>query len=419
MVVGPSSGEGFDEYWRLRAGEIVSSLRRAGAEVFFLGTEAEATPESPAARSAVAFEPDVVVATTFNHYLVSVAGDGVVTRLRKPAIQLWDDPLGALALWSLIQRAGELGSLGPVQRGNALERFRAIMNTVPMHHLAWDTGHIETVCELELAHRSSVTWYPMVSYRPFIEQGLVETTQDVDVSFCGNVWSAAVEGASFSNDDFFSALTAAVCRRKVKAPAFSAWPILSEAIDEIKATERAARGLTMSDTPFWDYYLYAVWLAMNTNVRLRLLTNIPREVSIFGVFADPASTSRLESLPNLRYAGHATPFVGLPQIYGRTKVNICISNALIYAGVPSKLIECLASGGFALVDAKVDLVRLFGNDIEKIFFRDADDLNAKIEYYLARPAERREIVEGLRATIDDQCNIDNLASLILQVASTL
>lgn len=419
LVVGPSSGEGFAEYWRLRAGEIVSSLHRAGADVFFLGTEAEARPESPAARSAVAFQPDVVVAATFNHYLVCIAGDGVVTRLRKPAIQLWDDPFGALALWSLIQRGGELGSLGPVHRDNELERFQAIMNAVPMHHLAWDTGHIESMCGLELARRSCVTWYPMVSYRPFIEQGQVEATQDVDVSFCGNVWTAAVEAGSFSNDDFFSDLTAAVCRRKAEMPALSAWEILREAIDRIEETERRARGLTRSQTPFWDYYLHAVWLAMNTHVRLQLLTNIPREVAIYGVFADPASIARLESLPNLRYAGDAAPFAALPQTYARTKVNICISNALIYAGVPSKLIECVASGGFALVDAKADLVRLFGKDIEKIFFRDADDLNAKIEYYLARPAERREIVEGLRATIDDQCSIDRVATLILQAAGTL
>jgi spore maturation protein CgeB len=387
--------------------------------VFFLGTEAEAKPEGPAARAAVAFEPDAVVATTFNHYLVCVAGDGVVTRLRKPAVQLWEDPMGALALWSLIQRGGELGSLGRVRPGDELERFRAVMDAVPMHHLAWDTAHIETACELELARRSCATWYPMVSYRPFAEQGEVKATHDIDVSFCGNVYPAAVEAASFSKDDFFSDLTAAVCRRKAEAPESSAWEIFCEAIDQIEVTERHARGLTMSETPFWDYYLHAVWLAMNTHVRLHLLTNIPREVAIFGLFADPASIARLERLPNLRYAGHAAPFTGLPQTYARTKVNVCISNALIDAGIPAKLIECLGSGGFALSDAKADLVRLFGNDVEEIFFRDADDLNAKIEYYLTRPTERREIVEGLRATIDDQCSIENLASLILQAAATL
>jgi hypothetical protein len=303
--------------------------------------------------------------------------------------------------------------------GNELERFRAVMDAVPMHHLAWDTGHIETVFHLELARRSCLTWYPNVTYLPFLSQGEVQATQDIDVSFCGNIWAAAVEAGSFSNDAFFSGLTAAVCRRKAEVPGLSAWEIFCNAIEKVEATERRARGLTTVETPFWDYYLHAVWLAMNTHVRLRLLTTIPRQVAVFGLFADPASTARLESLPNLRYAGHAAPFAGLPQTYARTKVNVCISNALIYSGVPSKLIECLASGGFALVDAKSDLGRLFGSEIETIYFRDADELNAKIEYYLARPTERREIVERLRAKIADQCSIDRLASLILEVAASL
>ena len=207
------------------------------------------------------------------------------------------------------------------------------MDAVPMHHLAWDTGHIETVCELELARRSCVTWYPMVSYTPFAEQGEVEATQDIDVSFCGNVWPAAVEAASFSNDDFFSDLTAAMCRRKAECPIVTVGDLVGSHRPD-RGTERHARGLTISETPFWDYYLYAVWLAMNTHVRLRLLTTIPREVAIFGVFADRASIARLESLPNLRYAGHAAPFADLPQTYARTKVNVCISNGLITPASP-------------------------------------------------------------------------------------
>ena len=41
------------------------------------------------------------------------------------------------------------------------------MNAVPMHHLAWDTGHIEeSVCGLELARRScSATSLPRLGRR--------------------------------------------------------------------------------------------------------------------------------------------------------------------------------------------------------------------------------------------------------------
>jgi spore maturation protein CgeB len=90
-----------------------------------------------------------------------------------------------------------------------------------------------------------------------------------------------------------------------------------------------------------------------------------------------------------------------------------IANGLIYNGVPSKLIDCLASGGFALSDPKVDLVRLFGRDVEAIFFRNADELNAKIEYFLPRRDERREIVHELRKTIERECTLERLFERVL------
>jgi spore maturation protein CgeB len=136
------------------------------------------------------------------------------------------------------------------------------------------------------------------------------------------------------------------------------------------------------------------------------------------MFADPDSQELLARHPNLVYAGHVGHFEELPRTFAETKVNVCISNGLIYRGVPSKLIDCLASGGFALVEPKDDLVRLFGADIEAIVFRDGDELNAKIEYYLARPGERREIVETLRQTIEERCTLDRLFARLVAAAPT-
>ena len=126
------------------------------------------------------------------------------------------------------------------------------------------------------------------------------------------------------------------------------------------------------------------------------------------MFADPGSVDLLKRHPNLVYARNVHHYRELPQTFASTKVNICIANGLINQGVPSKLIDCLASGGFALTDPKDDLVHLFGNDIEAIVFRDVDELNAKIEYYLERPAERREIVATLRQTIEKRCTLEAL-----------
>ena len=36
----------------------------------------------------------------------------------------------------------------------------------------------------------------------------------------------------------------------------------------------------------------------------------------------------------------------------------------------------------------------------------ADELRQKVEYFLAKPTERREIVEALRSTVSRECTLD-------------
>ena len=146
-------------------------------------------------------------------------------------------------------------------------------------------------------------------------------------------------------------------------------------------------------------------------------SSVERPIDVFGVFGDPESVGLLDRHRNLVFRGHAHQFRELPHVFAATRINICLSNGLIHSGVPSKLIDCLASGGFALVDPKPDLLRLFGPDIEPVLFRNGEELNAKIEYFLDRPGERREIVEALRATVQRECTLDNLFDRVLRATA--
>jgi spore maturation protein CgeB len=157
-----------------------------------------------------------------------------------------------------------------------------------------------------------------------------------------------------------------------------------------------------------------VWHAANTLVRLEILNKVNREVSLYGLFADPKSLDALKDYPKPKYEGNAHHFNELPHVYASTKINICISNGLVYDGIPSKLVDCLASGGFALCDPKEDLVRFFGPVVERIFFRNVEELNSKIEYYLAHPIERDEIVTELGLKIRQHCTVQSLMQKVIE-----
>jgi SAM-dependent methyltransferase len=406
-------GEGFEEIMRLRTREMVEALRRAGIDVWAVDAEGPAPP------GLEAFDPDFLVAPNLNYVLQgALQDDSLVNRIDRPPVMLWDDPLGALSLWLIIRRGGTLGWLNePGDAGDPLESFRSMMAAPGARHFSWDTGHIEAAVELGLAPSDAIEWYPIATFRPFLEQGRRGPVEPrVDVAFAGNVYESALGRSNFTGHPFYGPLAEAIRARKLADLSASGWELLRSEVARLSVGDRTEYGLEPTRAEYWDFYLYVVWLVLTTAVRVELLTKVERPVHMFGVFADPDSQELLRRHPNLVYAGHVSHFDELPRTFAETKVNVCISNGLIYSGVPSKLIDCLASGGFALVDPKDDLVRLFGPEIDAIVFRDADELNAKIEYYLGRPGERREIVETLRKTIEERCTLDRLFARVVAVA---
>jgi spore maturation protein CgeB len=267
---------------------------------------------------------------------------------------------------------------------------------------------------LALASPDSITWYPIATFKPFLKQGRCDDAEEVrDLAFSGNVYANARSSSSFADDAVLVELTQHICEGKLANLSRSSWELMNLALEELSAEERAARGLIPDETPFWDYYLYVAWYSVTTAARVDILSAVDRDVHLFGMFADPESVKLLKQKPNLIYAGDVHHFRELPYTFASTRINVCIANGLIYNGAPSKLIDCLASGGFALSDAKDDLVRLFGSDIEAIFFRNADELNAKIEYFLSRRDERREVVHELRKTIERECTLERLFERVL------
>jgi hypothetical protein len=360
-----------------------------------------------------AFDPDFYLAPNLNYLLMASLDErSVYRRHPRRAALLWDDPLGALALWHAQQRGGSMGSLNRRESG-VLERFRGLLAIEGARHFAWDSGHIEAVGSLELVDPSRVEWYEIATYAPFLDQGRAPVEQHIDVSFSGNIYEAALAKSNFQTDPFYVELTDRITSTKLRDLGRPVWEIMRAELEALPDHQRTERGLHPDESPFWDYYLHTVWLASTTTVRTSLMSQIAQPVRLFGVFADPESVRLLEPHPNLVYAGHVHHYRELPRVFASTKVNVCISNGLIYRGVPSKLIDCLASGGFALVDPKDDLERLFGPEVQAIVFDDADELNTKIEYYLSRPNERREIVATLRERIEERCTLDRLLTRVL------
>jgi hypothetical protein len=76
--------------------------------------------------------------------------------------------------------------------------------------------------------------------------------------------------------------------------------------------------------PFWDYYVYAVWFALTTGVRMELMRQLERPVDVYGVFADQEPVPLLASHPFVRFHGHRHHERELPETFAAAKVNLCL-----------------------------------------------------------------------------------------------
>jgi spore maturation protein CgeB len=245
------------------------------------------------------------------------------------------------------------------------------------------------------------------TYEAFLSTGdqAAEIPQTTDVAFCGNLYLDQTRRDPCFREPALESVVAGMVRRKLADLGRSNWDLLCEELDRLSPRTRDRLGLYPGRRAFWEFYIAAIWTAMNTHPRMEILKRIPRRVRMFGLFSEHASRELLQEYPNLEFAGQLDQFRELPMQFAATRVNICLSNGLIQRGTPSKLIDCLASGGFALCDPKADLMRLFGPKVKAIFCRNSDEFNAKIDYFLSKPKERREIVEALRRDIRKHCTL--------------
>jgi spore maturation protein CgeB len=80
----------------------------------------------------------------------------------------------------------------------------------------------------------------------------------------------------------------------------------------------------------------------------------------------------------------------------------------------ARTFEIPASGGFMLHERTEEAMQFFEEDKECAFFSDADELVAKIDYYLARPDERRRIAAaGRRRCLESGYSVDARVETVL------
>lgn len=94
---------------------------------------------------------------------------------------------------------------------------------------------------------------------------------------------------------------------------------------------------------------------------------------------------------NIRNRGFAKSLTEMPLIFHESKINLNITSKPIRSGIPFRLFDILACGGFALTNYQPELTDNFtiGEDFD--IYTDLNELNEKIQYYKEHEKKRKEI----------------------------
>jgi spore maturation protein CgeB len=96
------------------------------------------------------------------------------------------------------------------------------------------------------------------------------------------------------------------------------------------------------------------------------------------------------------YMGYAGHFYELNKIYSGAKINLDVNRIYQMNIVPMRVFDVLACGGFILTEHSSELCELFEVGVHLETWRDFDELQDKIRWYLAHDKEREAIAKAGR-----------------------
>lgn len=83
-----------------------------------------------------------------------------------------------------------------------------------------------------------------------------------------------------------------------------------------------------------------------------------------------------------------------PYVFKNSKINLNISLRSIGSGIPLRCFDIMGCGGFLMTNYQADLFELFEPDKDFVFYRNYEDLLAKVDYYLTHDEEREAIARS-------------------------
>jgi hypothetical protein len=159
----------------------------------------------------------------------------------------------------------------------------------------------------------------------------------------------------------------------------------------------------------WSLGRELITSVVTTAFRTTVFKSIGAPIDFYGGFTDPDFVADLGRSGLFHPMGNV-PLERLGEIYARYQFSVDITHTPFINGSNAKVLDCFAAGGFMFVDWKEDLRAELGELAEEFMYRNAEELNSKMDRLKANSTRRLEIIQAVRERIARDLNFVALLS---------
>lgn len=125
----------------------------------------------------------------------------------------------------------------------------------------------------------------------------------------------------------------------------------------------------------------------------------------------------LKNKVNIHNRGFADYYKEMPLIFSNSRINLNITVKSIQSGIPQRILDILACGGFCLTNYQTEVADHFVDGTDLVMYTDEKDLMEKVVYYLSHEEKRKRVAENGRRKVNTAFSIQKKIQEILHIVN--
>lgn len=119
------------------------------------------------------------------------------------------------------------------------------------------------------------------------------------------------------------------------------------------------------------------------------------------------TNSDTSTYPKVNNCGTVDYYTEMPKVFRQSKINLNMTLRSIRSGIPLRILDVIASGGFLLTNAQPELFWFFEEGESIATFQNLEEMEDKIVYYLRHENEREKIIQSGRRIVESKFDFNS------------